>query len=205
MLTISIQAGGRSRRMGQDKALMPFLGRPLIVRLVEQLRPFADELIVTTNRPEAYAFLGLPLFSDVIPDVGALGGLLTALEAAQEPYVGLVACDMPFASGGLLHRGAAVLEETGLDVFVPRSGQGLEPLHAVYRRAACLPAVRQAIAAGRRRVIAWFDVVGVYEAGPEVWQPFDSHGLLFQNVNTPEEFRAAEDRAMQLKKMPPPG
>ena len=75
MLTIAVQAGGESRRMGQDKALMPFLGQPLIQRVVKRLSAIADEIIITTNQPDSYRFLGLPLFPDTRPGHGALGGL----------------------------------------------------------------------------------------------------------------------------------
>ncbi len=197
MLTISIQAGGNSRRMGQDKALLPFAGQPLIVRLVERLRPFADQLIVTTNRPQDYAFLSLPLYPDVKPGLGALGGLLTALQAAQMPYVGVVACDMPFAHGGLLRFGASYLERHRADVFIPQSAQGLEPLHAVYRRETCLPAVEAALQRGKRRMIAWFADVHVVTAGRALWGRWDEEGVLFWNVNTPDEFRAAEALAQR--------
>ena len=71
MLSVSIQAGGQSRRMGHDKALMPFLGRPLIQRVVDRLTPIADELLVTTNNPDDYQFLGIPLFRDLKPSRGA--------------------------------------------------------------------------------------------------------------------------------------
>src|SRR3970040_1082192 len=98
MLTVCIQAGGQSSRMGEDKALKPFLGRPLIQRLIERLSPVADELIVTSNRPEDYAFLDprFTLHTDLKPGRGALGGLYTALASAAHPIVAVIACDMPF-------------------------------------------------------------------------------------------------------------
>src|SRR5512141_2324174 len=141
MLTVAIQAGGRSSRMGEDKALRPFLGRPLIQRVVERLRPIADEMIVTTNRPAEYAFLGLPLFADSGPQRGALGGLYTALRAAGSPLVAVVACDMPFASAALLAEAARQLELERLDAVLPGTEMGVEPLHAVYRRSTCLPMI----------------------------------------------------------------
>src|ERR1043165_3098179 len=98
MLTVCIQAGGQSSRMGEDKALKLFLGRPLIQRVIERLQPIADEIIVTTNRPEDYAFLNQRLVSDLKPGRGALGGLYTAIASAKYEIVGVVACDMPFVS-----------------------------------------------------------------------------------------------------------
>ena len=78
MLSVVVQSGGQSTRMGENKALRIFLGRPLIQRVVERLAPIADELLVTTNQPEAYAFLKLPLLPDLQPGRGPLGGLHTA-------------------------------------------------------------------------------------------------------------------------------
>ena len=199
MLTISIQAGGQSRRMGRNKALMPFLGEPLIARLVRRLRPFAESLIITTNQPEAYAFLDVPLAPDVLPGAGALGGLLTALSAAATPFVALVACDMPFANGAFLRFGAEQLMKEGADVFIPHTAHGFEPLHAVYRRETALPAVKSALAAEQRRMISWFKAVQVVRAEAAVWRRFDPHGLMFQNVNTPEEFAQAEKTARQIE------
>jgi molybdopterin-guanine dinucleotide biosynthesis protein A len=186
MLTVSIQAGGQSSRMGEDKALKPFLGRPLIQRVIERLQPMADELIVTTNRPADYAFLRLPLFMDIKPGRGALGGLHTAIASAKSPLVAVVACDMPFASAPLLETAVRLLVEENVDVVIPRSAEGLEPLHAVYRCEACLPAIEAAIEADLWKVIAWFPQVKVREL------TVDNEERAFWNVNTPEEFAEAE-------------
>ncbi len=198
MLTISIQAGGESRRMGQDKALIPFLGRPLIQRVIERLAPIADEVLVTTNNPDAYRFLGLPLFPDLRPGRGALGGLYTAMSAASQPYVAIVACDMPFASAELLSHALSMLIEQDYDVVIPATEKGLEPLHAIFRRAACLPAIEQALDADLWRLISWFSQVRVRELTVAETARFDPDGLVFWNLNTPEELVAAEDRARGL-------
>src|SRR5512143_3548683 len=104
--------------MGEDKALKPFLGRPLIQRVIERLSPIADELIVTTNRPDDYHFLDLPLFPDLKPDRGALGGLYTAIASATHPIVAVVACDMPFASAALLDASSRLLVEIEADIVI---------------------------------------------------------------------------------------
>src|SRR5215207_5015738 len=192
MRTVCIQAGGQSSRMGEDKALKTFLGRPLIQRVIERLSPIAEELIVTTNRPEEYIFLNLPLFPDLKPGRGALGGLHTAIASAKHPFVAVVACDMPFASAALLEAAEQILIEEAADVVIARSEEGYEPFHAVYRRATCLPAIEAAIDADLWKVIAWFPKVKVRILTPDERKRYDPQGLAFWNVNTPEEFIQAE-------------
>ena len=195
MLSIVVQAGGQSARMGENKALKPFLGRPLVQRVLERLAPIADELLLTTNQPEDFAFLKLPLFSDVKPGRGPLGGLYTALVSAKYPFVAVVACDMPFASAPLLVAAADFLDKDKVDVVIAESAEGFEPLHAVYRRETCIPAVESAIEADQWRMISWFPQVKVRKLSPEELGRYDPEGLVFWNVNTPEEFSKAEQRA----------
>ena len=197
MLTVCIQAGGQSSRMGEDKALKTFLGRPLIQRVVERLSPVADELIVTTNRPEEYSFLGLPIFSDLKPGRGALGGLYTAIASATNPVVAVIACDMPFASPTLLEAANEILLAEEADVVIAKGEEGYEPLHAVYRCETCLPAIESAIDADQWKVIAWFPQVKVRLLTPEDLERYDPSGLAFWNVNTPEEFTKAEGLAQR--------
>ncbi len=198
MLTVVIQAGGESRRMGQDKGLARFVDRPLIQRVIERLAPIASQVVVTTNRPEAYAFLGLPLFPDMIPGRGALGGLYTALHAARYPLTAVVACDMPFASPALITAQRELLEQPGdpaFDAVIPRLGGGLEPFHAVYRRDTCLPLIQEAIEADKWRVDAWFSKARMRFMQEDELRLYDPKLLSFINVNTPEELAEAEELA----------
>jgi molybdenum cofactor guanylyltransferase len=195
MLTVAIQAGGESRRMGRDKALIPFLGKPLIQRVIQRVALLADEVLVTTNRPENYFFLNLPLFSDLAPGRGALGGLLTALNAAHGDLVAVVACDMPFVSIALLAAQRDLLVEGDFDAVIPQTEGGTEPFHAVYRRATCLPAIQEAIQAEKWRVDAWFSKRAMRFLTPEEVQRYDPDQLAFWNVNTPEDLQQAEQLA----------
>ena len=195
MLTVCIQAGGQSSRMGEDKALKLFLGHPLIQRVVERLAPVADEVIVTTNHPAEYRFLDLRLVPDLKPGRGALGGLYTAIAAASYPLVAVVACDMPFASRALLQAASRLLVEEEADVVIAKSEEGYEPLHAVYRRETCLPAIETAIEADQWKVIAWFPQVRIRVLTSDEVRAHDPAGLAFWNVNTPEEFSKAEEIA----------
>ena len=195
LLTLAVQAGGESLRMGQDKALALFRGRPLILRVLERLAGLADETLVTTNHPENLrSVLGLPLIPDLLPGHGALGGLYTALSAARHPLVAVVACDMPFANAGLLAAERDWLEADLADLVVPRTPLGTEPFHAVYRRETCLPLILEALQRGHRRVDSWFGQARVRYVSPEDIAPFDPGGLAFRNINTPEELKAAEER-----------
>ncbi len=189
-LSIAIQAGGASRRMGRDKALVPFLDEPLIQRVCRRLEGLGSELFLTGGQGEALGFLGYPCFPDVVPDRGALGGIVTALHHAQAPLVAVVACDMPFASRELI---CFALEQLGeADVAIFRNGDGLEPLHAVYRRDPCLAAAKQALDGGLWRVDSWFPAIHVRILMPESYAFLDPEGRAFINVNTPQDLARAE-------------
>ena len=189
--TLVIQAGGESRRMGQDKALLPFLGQPLIQRVVGRLAGLADELLVTTNCPADFQFLKLPLVSDDLPGRGALGGLYTALQAARYDCVIVLACDMPFVNPRLLAWQREVWAELAVDALVPRSPGGLEPFHAVYRRSTCLGVVRAALDQGQWRANAWFEQVKIHYLEPGEMARLDPQMRSFQNINTPQEYESA--------------
>lgn len=195
MLSIVIQAGGQSSRMGEDKALKLFLGKPLIQRVVERVSPIADELIVTTNRPTDYAFLNQRLVPDLKPGRGALGGLYTAIASANHPFVAVVACDMPFASTRLIESAHRLLVKEEADVLIAQTSEGYEPFHAVYRRETCLPAIEAAIHEDKWKVTSWFSEVKLRKLTPDELKAFDPSGLCFWNVNTPEEFANAEKLA----------
>jgi molybdopterin-guanine dinucleotide biosynthesis protein A len=195
MLSVAILAGGKSRRMGQDKALMPFLGRPLIQRIIERLRLLSDDLFVMTSRPADYAFLGIPIHSDLLqPGQGSLVGLYSSLMTAAQPLVAVVGCDMPFASPALCEYERDLMTSSGADVVIPSTSIGLEPLHAVYRRETCLPVLQAALEAGERKIIAWFPKVKVQILPDKVTVKHDQE-LAFWNLNTPEDFRQAEAQA----------
>ena len=195
MLTVVIQAGGMSSRMGEDKALKIFLGKPLIQRVIERMSPIADEIIVTTNRPAEYTFLNYRLIPDLKPGRGALGGLYTAIASAAHPLVAVVACDMPFASQMFFEGARRLIVKEEADVIIAKTDEGYEPLHALYRRETCLPAIESAIDADQWKVIAWFPQVKVRTLTPDEIKSLDPTGLCFWNLNTPEEFTEAERRA----------
>jgi molybdopterin-guanine dinucleotide biosynthesis protein len=194
-LSIVVQAGGESRRMGRDKGLVPFLGQPLIQRIVDRVKPIADELLITSNHPEDYTSIGYPVYPDVLPERSALSGIYTAFFVAKYPLVAVVACDMAFVSSDLLALEREYLLENKADGVVPHTGLGYEPFHAVYRREACLAAVKTALDHGQKRADAWFPTVKVVRIPAKLQILADPYGEAFINLNTPEELRRAELQA----------
>ena len=195
MLTIVLQAGGLSTRMGRDKALMPFLGIPLIERLRDRLLILNREILIISNDFSGYEYLGLPLYKDVIPDRGALGGLLTALTISNTPFVGLIAADMPFASPQLLTHLLELIQYEEGDAALPSTKSSLEPLHGVYRCDTCLPLVKDAIKRDLWRMRSWHDQANILTLSPQKTTEVTGNTHTFTNLNTPEDFSAAEDLA----------
>ncbi len=200
-LTVVIQAGGESRRMGRSKATVPFLGRPLIWRTIHRLTPIAGEMIITTNEPEKLGFLAeeygrgdIRLVPDIINQRGALNGLYTALYAASKPYVAVVACDMVFASAPLLTYEYERIREFGCDAAIPNLSHGYEPFHSVYKKDPCIGFVKEALDAGEVRANCWYDKAKLYLLDSGEVLAADPRGASFINVNTPEELKAVEER-----------
>lgn len=187
LLSVIILAGGRSRRLGRDKAFLPLDGRPLIEHIVQKLTLLSDDLVVVANDLPAVAKLALParLIPDERPGEGSLMGIYSGLKAARGERALVVACDMPFLSLPLLRYLAA--QPGDYDVVIPRFGGLYEPLHAVYART-CLPAMTRLLARGGRQIIAFFPEMRIHCVEEEEVDPLDPDHLSFLNVNTPEDW-----------------
>jgi molybdopterin-guanine dinucleotide biosynthesis protein A len=193
-LTIAILAGGRSSRMGTDKSFVRVLGRPLIEDILARVAGLGAETLIVTNRPGDYAYLGVPLFGDVLPDKGALGGIYSALYAARQRHVLCIACDMPFVVRPLLDHLISLIPEG--DAIVPRLAGDAEPFRAIYARD-CLAPIRAALDAGRMRVISFFPDVRVRYVDEDEIDRFDPRHLSFFNVNTPDDLEQAQRLAAE--------
>ncbi len=193
-LSVVIQAGGRSTRMGEDKALAPFRGMTLIEYILQQIGELGDETLIIANQPEAYERFGLPVKTDVIPDLGALGGLYSAIYHASHQRCLLLACDMPFVNRPLLDYLISLSSE--YDIAIPRlkPEEFAEPFRAVYKKS-CLPPIKNALDEGQRKLISFFGQMKVrYVDSSEIAQ-FDPQFRSFFNVNTPEDLAEAERMA----------
>lgn len=191
-VTGAILAGGKSRRMGRDKAWLDLGdGVPLVRRVAEALRQVSDELIVVANDPR-YGELGYPVVPDRYGETGALGGIATAVAAANGELVCVAACDMPYPSADVFHLLVRLADR--YDVAVPLVEGEYETMHAVYRKG-CLPAIEAALGRGGRRVISFFGEVRVREVSAAEVRAVDPALRSFINLNTPEEFERARAAA----------
>jgi molybdenum cofactor guanylyltransferase len=184
-----ILAGGQSRRMGRDKAFLPFGKGLLIERVIEVVQQVIEDVILITNTPEQYQHFGLPMFSDVIPQAGSLGGIYTGLVSAKTPHSLCLACDMPFVKPEFLRLLCDTAAEA--DVVIPRNAEDFQPLCAVYSQV-CREPIRQKIEASRLKITGFFDQVRVRIIEGELLARYDPHDILFFNANTPEEYAKAQ-------------
>jgi molybdopterin-guanine dinucleotide biosynthesis protein A len=187
-MTGAILAGGRSTRMGTNKAILPFGGQRLIEGLLQKLRPLFSEVLIIANESTPYAGLGVPVFPDRIPDKGSLGGIYTAVHHGRFPQTFCIACDMPLAAPEVI----AYLrnQAPGYDVVVPRTADGYQPLHAVYSKA-CLPRMEAMIRADSLKIDRLFPSVRLRTVEAEELRPLDPSLRCFVNVNTREELEDA--------------
>lgn len=174
--------GGRSSRMGRDKALLPYQGG-LLAQSVAQTVTLAAGSAILVGDPGLYGTLGYPVIPDIYPGEGPLGGILSALRNTPAEWNLVTACDMPGLAAEFLCALLNAAETSGADVLIPEGPAGLmEPLCAVYHQRSRQP-LSQAFAAGIRKVTAAFE--GIPIATLSVAEL--TH---FQNVNTPEDWAA---------------
>jgi molybdopterin-guanine dinucleotide biosynthesis protein A len=201
--------GGKSSRMGRDKALLEINGAPLVRRAADILAPLASKITLLTSAPlpaeptdtNRYSSLGLPMQIDRWPNTGPLGGIATALAAAQNPWCLVLACDMPFITKEwlefLLDRIAGLECNTDIspqtDVIIAETKRGQEPLCAVYR-SECAPTLAAALENGVRKVTDALAHLYQMRITENEWRKFSPDGNLFGNLNTWQEYLEAQQR-----------
>jgi molybdenum cofactor guanylyltransferase len=190
--TALIFAGGRATRLGGvNKAMLEVGGRTILDRILDALRPLADEQLLLTNDAALEHAGGLRVVFDPRPHAGVLPALAAGLASATSELCLAVACDMPFVSTEVFQRLLALQVETDSDVVIPRTAGYLEPMHAVYRTAAVRRAIEAALERGEQRMISYFGDVRVREVDDAEWRPIDPSGAAFFNVNTPDDLAEA--------------
>ena len=195
MWTGAILAGGHARRLGGlNKAglILHPGGASVLDRQLARLRRVVDRTIIIANDAGPFRAAGVPVVHDLLPDTGALGALYTAVHAAGTEWTLVVACDMPFISERLLAHLVSV--GSAVDIAVPRTARGYEPLCATYSRRSASE-LRRLIDEERFRLsdVARIPGLDVHEVGPDEFEAFGPEEVLFFNLNTPDDYARAID------------
>jgi molybdopterin-guanine dinucleotide biosynthesis protein A len=190
-LTGVVLSGGKSLRMGQNKAFLKIGGVPIIRRILDIFRPLFQEIIIVTNEPDLYSNFDVSVYNDLIPNGGALVALYTGLFHSSLPYSFVVGCDMPYLKASVI---SYLMERTeGYDVTVPKSPDGLEPLHAIYSKN-CMGAIESLLRERKAKVIDFFSSVRVKIIEASEILPLDPRLESFVNLNTREELTRYEQQ-----------
>jgi molybdopterin-guanine dinucleotide biosynthesis protein A len=196
-----VLAGGRSLRYGSDKAFADLGGFSLARRAIRALEVAAGRVVLVANDVERHAPTGLPVRPDLIPGIGPLGGLHTAVAwAAEERFRGVVvlATDMPFVPASLLKELTGELDPGVAVVPASRGPRGFEPLCAAYD-VGCLPAIEAAIERGDRAVVSFFPDVAVRLVDLAAVSSHGDPDTIFFNVNRPEDHLRADELLEELR------
>lgn len=192
-----ILAGGKSSRMGQDKAFLPFLGAPLIERILGVMQPLFSEVIIVAPQATRFQKYLLKTVQDLHPDMGSLGGLYTGLFYAKTPWIFATACDTPFLSAKLIQ---ALMKKTqDCQVVIPRTSQGLQPLSAFYHKD-CLGPMKALLGKGELKIIEFFPQVRVQYFEEKELTSLGLSSQIFFNINTPQDRQKAEALAQEGEK-----
>lgn len=183
-----ILAGGSSRRMGRNKALLDFGGESLIQRLHRTLQEAFEEVLISANDAETYEFLSAPVIQDSYEAGGSLAGIHAGLMHSRAESCFFAACDMPFVNIELVQYLAKFAGD--FDLVVPLSTNGLEPLHAFYSRS-CIPHIEKQLSQGNLKVIDFFQNIHMREVTVNEIRAFDPEELSYFNINTQEKYELA--------------
>jgi len=189
-VTSIVLAGGRSSRLGKDKAFLEVKGQFLIERILRRLGQISEEIIIVANEVDRYEQFEGIVISDVYPGKGALGGIFSGLRTATHHHTLVVACDMPFLNVSLLRYMQGLAPSH--DVVIPRLGELTEALHAIYSKN-CLPFIERQLRVGDLRIVHFFPRVRVRYLEQEEMEAFDPEHLSFYNINSEEDLKNARE------------
>ncbi len=196
-ITAVILAGGKSSRMGRNKALVPVEGRPLIEYIQKRLSEIFSRIVISSATANAFPQLQLPEVVDRYPETGPLGGITSVLESGLSPIF-CVACDMPFLNRQLIEFQCSIFD---CDAVIPVWQNRPEVLHAVYRTA-LLPAFQYGLKEEQYKITDSLEESNIRYLLEEEICRYDPSGLSFRNINTPDDYESLEARLRQGEDSP---
>jgi molybdopterin-guanine dinucleotide biosynthesis protein A len=181
-----ILAGGENKRIPVMKGFLEIKGRRIIESNVELLKEIFDCVIISTNNPECYFYLGVPMVGDIVEYRGPMTGLLSALITLEAPDIFVTACDMPFIKPELI-RYIVNRWEKRWDAVIPIFDSKSQPLLAVYSKKV-VPKMEDSIRKGMRGLREFLKIIEVLYIGEDKVRAIDPEGRSFVNINTVEDY-----------------
>ncbi|WP_066637665.1 molybdenum cofactor guanylyltransferase [Desulfolucanica intricata] len=194
-----ILAGGKSSRMGTDKAFLTLGEHKMIEYVLNELTIIFKNILIVSNQDEKFSNLGVPVVKDIIPNCGPLSGIHSGLINAKKDYIFVTGCDMPFISGSLIQYMIDKLKNGGFDVLIPKVGNYMEPLFAIYSKM-CIKPIEKNLAFGKLKVLDFLPEVQVGYISKEEISSLVDLEKVFININTPKELVHARKLIPEYKK-----
>ena len=183
-ITGIILAGGQSKRMGTEKGLVPFLGKPMIEHVLEAIRPLCKHIFISSNS-KVFTYLELPVIKDNLTDFGPSAGILEGLKSSTDPQNIVIPCDMPLVSTSFLRR--LVSCSKGSEITVTEVYGKVQPLCGIYRKS-ILPQLESLMESGEKTMTSLLDNFKTNYVRESEFPEYDL-GTIFQNFNSPEEIK----------------
>ena len=185
-MTALILAGGKSRRMGFNKAFLKYGYKTFIEHQIATLRKIFDEILLSANEAGIYDNLNLAIVPDIFPEKGPLSGICAGLIRAASSHAFVIACDMPFINEKVILYLKGLIDD--YDVVVPQTSRGLEPMHAFYSKN-CIQPMYCCLEKEKLRIIDFFSEVKVRIVDEKEFKGLDASTQSLINLNTPEEYK----------------
>jgi molybdopterin-guanine dinucleotide biosynthesis protein A len=192
-----ILAGGENSRFsGKNKALVHIGGKRILDRIYEVFTVLFDKIILVTNDPVQYMEWDFDIVTDIFPIRSSLTGIHTGLFYITTPYAFFAACDIPFIKKELIE---ILLDsvEPSIDIVIPETSKGFEPLCSVYSKR-CLKPIEEQLKKRSLKIGRMFQKVRVKKISEDILRTIDQDLLSFSNINTPDDLVRAKQAATKL-------
>ncbi|MDD2737139.1 MAG: molybdenum cofactor guanylyltransferase [Desulfuromonadaceae bacterium] len=185
-----ILVGGKSRRMGRDKAFLEIDGKTMFDKIFSVFSENFSRILLIGDREERFANYHVPTYADLFPG-SSLGGLYTGLFYAETNYIFVSSCDLPYPSSKVISHICPLVGDS--DAVVPKLAHGYEPLFAAYAKS-CLVPIKSMLEVGNYCVYDLYPLITVKDVGEEDLKSVVESPYSFINLNTPAEYDAEKGK-----------
>jgi molybdopterin-guanine dinucleotide biosynthesis protein A len=188
-VSIVILAGGKSMRMGQDKASLPWGDQDILHNIIDCMKKVSQDILVISNQPRILPS-SVRVMTDIIPQCGPLSGIHSGLYHAAYPTILVISCDMPFIVPEAAQTIIKYAADKQWDAVIPVYHEKFQPLFACYKKSS-LAVIEQALRTGNYRVSSLCNLLHSFHVSEEMWPPTVNLELLFKNLNRFADYQQA--------------